>query len=73
MAQQTVEQLAPEHQLARGTLTLPDAIAISVSVIAPGMAAFLNVPGVAVQAGDPAEQEGERRGTSGRLRPPRRR
>lgn len=51
MAQQSVQQLAPEQQLARGALTLPDAIAISVSVIAPGMAAFLNVPGVAAQAG----------------------
>jgi amino acid transporter len=44
-------QLAPEQRLARGALSLPDAIAISVSVIAPGMAAFLNVPGVAAQAG----------------------
>jgi Amino acid transporters len=51
MAQQSVDQLAPEQRLARGALTLPDAIAISVSVIAPGMAAFLNVPGVAAQAG----------------------
>jgi amino acid transporter len=51
MAVQTDTKLNPEQQLARGSLTLPDAIAISVSVIAPGMAAFLNVPGVAVQAG----------------------
>jgi amino acid transporter len=51
MAVQSATQLAPEQQLARGALTLPDAIAISVSVIAPGMATFLNVPGVAVQAG----------------------
>lgn len=51
MAVQSNTQLAPEQRLARGALTLPDAIAISVSVIAPGMAAFLNVPGVAVQAG----------------------
>lgn len=51
MAVQNQEQLAPDQRLARGTLTLPDAIAISVSVIAPGMAAFLNVPGVAYQAG----------------------
>jgi amino acid transporter len=51
MAQQTVEQLAPEQRLARGTLTLPDAVAISISVIAPGMAMFLNVFGVASTAG----------------------
>ena len=51
MATDSAQQLAPEQRLARGALTLPDAIAISVSVIAPGMAAFLNVPGVAVQAG----------------------
>ena len=52
MASQTAPaQPAPEDRLAKGTLTLPDAIAISVSVIAPGMAAFLNVPGVAAQAG----------------------
>ena len=51
MAVQTNTKLTPEQQLARGSLTLPDAIAISVSVIAPGMAAFLNVPGVAAQAG----------------------
>jgi amino acid transporter len=50
MAQQTAN-LAPDQQLAKGALTLPDAIAISVSVIAPGMAAFLNVPGVATSAG----------------------
>jgi amino acid transporter len=37
--------------LARGTLSTWDAVAISVSVIAPGMAMLLNVPGVAVVAG----------------------
>jgi amino acid transporter len=51
MVSQSVPQLAPEQRLAKGALSLPDAIAISISVIAPGMAAFLNVPGVAVQAG----------------------
>src|SRR5215472_4927333 len=38
-------------QLAHGTLHLWDAIAISVSVIAPGMAMLLNVTGVAAVAG----------------------
>ena len=38
-------------QLAHGTLRLWDAIAISVSVIAPGMAMLLNVTGVAAVAG----------------------
>src|SRR3954469_884030 len=51
MAVQSNTQLAPDQRLAKGALTLPDAIAISVSVIAPGMAAFLNVPGVAATAG----------------------
>jgi amino acid transporter len=51
MAVQSSTQLAPDQQLAKGSLTLPDAIAISVSVIAPGMASFLNVPGVAATAG----------------------
>ena len=37
--------------LARGALNTWDAIAISVSVLAPGMAMLLNVPGVAVVAG----------------------
>ena len=37
--------------LARGTLRLPDAIAISVSVLAPGMAMLLNVSGVAATSG----------------------
>jgi amino acid transporter len=51
MAQETSAAPPTTDSLAKGTLTLPDAIAISVSVIAPGMAAFLNVPGVAAQAG----------------------
>src|ERR1700743_2706222 len=38
-------------ELARGTLRLPDAIAISVSVLAPGMAMLLNVSGVAATSG----------------------
>ncbi|MCU1682392.1 MAG: family permease [Amycolatopsis sp.] len=37
--------------LARGTLTTIDAVAISVTVLAPGMAMLLNVPGVAAVAG----------------------
>jgi amino acid transporter len=39
------------HELARGSLNIWDAIAISVSVIAPGMAMLLNVPGVALISG----------------------
>ncbi|MGH3260966.1 MAG: hypothetical protein ACRDNS_03115, partial [Trebonia sp.] len=42
---------ATGNKLARGTLRLPDAIAISVSVLAPGMAMLLNVSGVAATAG----------------------
>jgi amino acid transporter len=42
---------AATGQLARGSLRLWDAIAISVSVIAPGMAMLLNVSGVAVVSG----------------------
>ena len=42
---------AGSGQLARGSLRLWDAIAISVSVIAPGMAMLLNVSGVAAVAG----------------------
>jgi amino acid transporter len=38
-------------QLAHGTLRLSDAIVISVSVIAPGMAMLLNVSGVALVSG----------------------
>jgi amino acid transporter len=40
-----------QDQLAHGTLRIWDAIAISVSLIAPGMAMLLNVSGVAVVAG----------------------
>src|SRR6202021_637522 len=43
--------VAPADKLARGTLRLPDAIAISVSVLAPGMAMLLNVSGVAATSG----------------------
>jgi len=42
---------AATGELARGSLRLWDAIAISVSVIAPGMAMLLNVTGVSVVAG----------------------
>src|SRR6201987_1627496 len=42
---------ATGSELARGTLRLPDAIAISVSVLAPGMAMLLNVTGVAAVSG----------------------
>jgi amino acid transporter len=42
---------AATGELAHGTLRLWDAIAISVSVIAPGMAMLLNVTGVAAVAG----------------------
>jgi amino acid transporter len=51
MALESSHELAPEQRLAKGALSIPDAIAISVSVLAPGMAMFLNVNGVAVQAG----------------------
>lgn len=37
--------------LAKGALSITDAVAISVSVLAPGMAMLLNVPGVAAIAG----------------------
>ena len=43
--------VAGPDQLARGSLSTWDAIAISVSVLAPGMAMLLNVPGVALVAG----------------------
>ena len=43
--------VAPADALARGSLRLPDAIAISVSVLAPGMAMLLNVSGVAATSG----------------------
>ena len=42
---------AATGELAHGSLRLWDAIAISVSVIAPGMAMLLNVTGVSVVAG----------------------
>jgi amino acid transporter len=42
---------ASGQSLAKGSLTTLDAIAISISVLAPGMAMFLNVPGVAATAG----------------------
>ena len=42
---------AATGELAHGSLRLWDAIAISVSVIAPGMAMLLNVSGVAAVAG----------------------
>src|SRR5947207_15538022 len=42
---------AATGELAHGTLRLWDAIAISVSVIAPGMAMLLNVTGVAAVSG----------------------
>ncbi len=42
---------APGQHLAKGTLSVTDAVAISVSVLAPGMAMLLNVPGVAAIAG----------------------
>ena len=40
-----------QDELAHGTLRIWDAIAISVSLIAPGMAMLLNVPGVSGVAG----------------------
>lgn len=43
--------VATGGELARGALRLPDAIAISVSVLAPGMAMLLNVSGVAATSG----------------------
>ncbi len=39
------------QRLAKGTLSILDAVAISISVLAPGMAMLLNVPGVAAIAG----------------------
>ncbi|MGW3150950.1 APC family permease [Streptomyces sp. NPDC001177] len=41
----------PERRLAKGALSITDAIAVSVTILAPGMAMLLNVPGVAVVAG----------------------
>ncbi len=40
-----------EQHLAKGALRTVDAIAISISVLSPGMAMLLNVPGVAAVAG----------------------
>jgi amino acid transporter len=45
-----VAPIGPD-QLAHGSLRLWDAIAISVSVLAPGMAMLLNTSGVAIEAG----------------------
>ncbi|HEX5406994.1 MAG TPA: APC family permease [Pseudonocardiaceae bacterium] len=42
---------APGQRLAKGSLTTLDAVAISISILAPGMAMLLNVPGVALIAG----------------------
>src|SRR5579859_4977503 len=42
---------AATGELAHGSLRLWDAIAISVSVLAPGMAMLLNTSGVAIEAG----------------------
>ena len=47
----TVDAATQEQHLAKGTLRTWDAVAISVSVLAPGMAMLLNVPGVAAVAG----------------------
>lgn len=41
----------PVQRLAGNTLSTVDAVAISISILAPGMAMLLNVPGVAVIAG----------------------
>ncbi len=51
MATQASTTPASEQRLAKGSLSIVDAIAISISVIAPGMASLLNVPGVALVAG----------------------
>lgn len=47
----SVAAASQEQQLAKGTLRTWDAVAISISVLAPGMAMLLNVPGVAAVAG----------------------
>lgn len=47
----TVPAAEREQHLAKGALNTWDAVAISVSVLAPGMAMLLNVPGVAVVSG----------------------
>jgi amino acid transporter len=41
----------PDQRLAKGALSISDAVAISISVLAPGMAMLLNVPGVGAIAG----------------------
>ena len=41
----------PGQRLAKGSLSTLDAVAISISILAPGMAMLLNVPGVALIAG----------------------
>jgi len=45
------DNVAPDQRLAKGAVSIRDAIAISISVLAPGMAMFLNVAGVAGTAG----------------------
>jgi amino acid transporter len=51
MADTNLAAATGQDQLAHGTLRIWDAIAISVSVIAPGMAMLLNTTGVAAAAG----------------------
>ncbi len=50
-AEASVPAAQQEQHLAKGTLRTIDAIAISISVLSPGMAMLLNVPGVAAVAG----------------------
>jgi amino acid transporter len=49
--ERTLAVATGQDELAHGSLRIWDAIAISVSVIAPGMAMLLNVSGVAIVAG----------------------
>src|SRR5258707_15233645 len=49
--ERTLAVATGRDELAHGSLRIWDAIAISVSVIAPGMAMLLNVSGVAIVAG----------------------
>ncbi|MDT7699867.1 MAG: hypothetical protein QOJ30_2192 [Pseudonocardiales bacterium] len=51
MVNHDVQPGAVGARLAAGTLKTRDAVAISVSILAPGMAMLLNVPGVAAVAG----------------------
>ncbi|MDT7684958.1 MAG: hypothetical protein QOG57_5268, partial [Pseudonocardiales bacterium] len=51
MVNHDVQSGAVRARLAAGSLKTRDAVAISVSILAPGMAMFLNVPGVAAVAG----------------------